>query len=227
MSGDLSRYSRPVTSPAALPIFPVGHYLGAHYPHAGADLDFHVVRIGWEIYRLDGNEQFGVWALAHGVPEQDGDEMAPWTRPALEGAARATGMPGVPAIVDGLMAKDMIVEVTPGTPDAVEFARVSRIRSLLVGLGNSADDPFHYGIGIADAEPILRVPAFTYELWKWGHACDSLWHACHVLAQAGRAVDPANPEFTDPERVLTRCWPAIQVLIAHGAAYLDEAREED
>jgi hypothetical protein len=217
-----------VTSPASTAslIFPVGHYLGANYPAPGADLDFHVVRIGWEIYRLEGNEQFGVWALAHGVPDQ-GDEMAPWTRPALEGAARATGLPAVGGALEGLFTKDLIIEVTPETADAVEFANVVRLRSLLVGLGNTADDPLHYGIGLPGGQPVMLATAFDYELWKWGHACDNLWHICQVLAQAGRGVAPDEPEQTDPERILTRVLASVQNLVAHGAAYLDEAREED
>lgn len=215
-----------MASPGQPLIFPVGHYVGAHYPRAGAELDFHVVRIGWEIYSLEGDEQFAVWALAHGVPGPDGDDILPWTRFTLEGAARASGVPVVPAVVDDLLAKDLIVEVTPGSSDAVEFAQVCRVRSLLIGLGNSADDPSHYGIGVADGNPIVQVPTFTYELWSWGHTCDSLWHTCQVLAQSGRQVAPGNAELTDPERVLARCLSAIQHLIAHGAVYLDEAREE-
>lgn len=217
-----------MTSPATSTplIYPVGHYVGAHYPGPGADLDFHVVRIGWEIYRIEGNEQFGVWALAHGVPDQ-GDQMSPWTRPALEGAARATGLPSVAGALETLFTKDLIIEVVPETADAVEFAKVVRPRSLLVGLGNTADDPLHYGIGLPGGQPVMRATAFDYELWKWGHACDNLWHVCHVLAQAGRDVAPNEPEQTDPERILTRVLASVQNLVAHGAMYLDEAREED
>lgn len=217
-----------MTSPASLAplIFPVGHYIGAHYEYPGADLDFHVVRIGWEIYRIEGNEQFGVWALAHGVPVP-GDETQSWTRPALEGAARATGLPSLGGALEALFTKDLIVEVVPETADAVDFAKVVRPRSLLVGLGNTADDPLHYGIGLPGGQPVMRATAFDYELWKWGHACDSLWHVCQVLAQAGRDVAPNEPEQTEPERILTRVLAAVQNLVAHGAVYLDEAREED
>jgi hypothetical protein len=35
---------------------------------------------------------------------------------------------------------DLLVEVAPGTPEAIEFARVCRTRSLLIGLGNTAED---------------------------------------------------------------------------------------
>lgn len=192
-------------------IFPVGHYLGARYPDGD-----HIVRIGWETYRLADDWHFGVWALAHGLPE--GRDMAPWTREALEGAARATGISDAPRIVEVLLGKDLIVDIGPGADDAVEFARACRIQSLLVGVGNSAAEPLLFGIGPIDGKPVLEVPAFTYELWKWGHGCDSLWHAGRVFARADAAG-------AGPEQMVARCLSAAQVLIAHGAAYLDEARD--
>jgi len=213
-------------------IFPIGHYVGGHYPRPDAELDCHVVRIGWETYRIEGDEQFAVWALAHGLP--DSADPDPWTRPTLLGAARAAGVPRTDAVLHDLLDKDLVIEVTPGTEEAVEFAQVCRIRALQIGLGNTADDITRFAIGLADDHPLVSVPAFTYELWKWGHVCDSLWHACQVFAAAtgGGALPGAAPSDdaptveADPERVLAQCLAATQALIAHGAAYLDEAREE-
>ncbi len=191
-----------------------------------------MVRIGWEVYRLESDERFGVWALAHGVP--DSAEPDPWTHSGLLGAARAAGLPQATVALDELLDKDLVIEVTPGTEEAVEFAQVCRIRALEIGLGNTAHDVTHFSIGPTDDYPLVSVPAFTYELWKWGHGCDSLWHACQVFAAAARgdAVpggtpgDEASTVATDPEQILTQCLAAAQTLIAHGAAYLDEAHEE-
>lgn len=207
-------------------IFPVGHYVGAHFPGAGTDLDFHVLRIGWDIYRLEGNGQFGVWALAHGIPDPDGGRVPPWTRRTLGDAALAAGVGSALTSLDELFGRDLVVEVAPGTAEAIEFARVVRLRSLLAGLGNTADDPVHYGIGVPGGQPVLRASILEYELWKWAHACDSLWHACHVLARAGQDVHSVDPQHTDPARVLDLVLPAVQNLIGHGVAYLDEARED-
>jgi hypothetical protein len=204
-------------------IVPMGHYLGAHFPTIGADADFHVVRIGWDTYKLEGDEQFAIWALAHGLPESGRGDMAPWTRSAVQGAAQVGGIPNVANTMADLLDQDLIIEVTPGTVEAAEFAQACRTRSLLIGLGNTPEEPLLYGIGAAENAPVIQVPSFTYELWKWGHACDSLWHACQVFAAAGNVADP---DQTDPERVLTRCLAAIQVLLTHGAIYLDEARED-
>lgn len=205
-------------------ILPIGHYLGAHVPEAGADADFHTVRIGWETYKLAGNDELAVWALAHGLPTTGSDEESPWTRPAIEGAARVGGIPNVATTLFDLISRDLLIEVSPGTAEAVAFAQAYRTRSLLIGLGNTAEEPTLYGLGASgSAPPVIKVPIFAYELWTWGHACDSLWHACHVLAAVG---DPADPDRTDPRRVLTRCLSAIRLLLACGAIYLDEARDD-
>jgi hypothetical protein len=205
-------------------ILPIGHYLGAHVPRSGADADFHAVRIGWETYKLEGNGQLAVWALAHGLPTTGSDEEPPWTRSSVEGAARVGGIPNVATTLFDLISRDLLIEVRPGTPEAVAFAQAYRTRSLLVGLGNTADEPTLYGLGASEsAPPVIKVPILAYELWTWGHACDSLWQTCHVLAAAG---DPADPDRRDPQRVLTRCLSAIRLLLACGAIYLDEARED-
>jgi hypothetical protein len=205
-------------------ILPIGHYLGAHRPQSGADADFHIVRVGWETHRLEGNDHLAVWALAHGLPATSSDEESSWTRSAIEGAARVGGIPNVATTLFDLISRDLLVEVSAGTAEAVAFAQAYRTRSLLVGLGNTAEEPTLYGLGASEsAPPAIKVPLFAYELWTWGHACDSLWHACHVLAAAG---DPTDPDRTDPRHVLTRCLSAIRLLLACGAIYLDEARED-
>ncbi len=203
-------------------IFPLGHYLGASRSAAGNEPDFHVVRVGWRTCELRGNEQLAVWAFAHGVAPSDPDDVLPWTRGAVEGAARAAGISGTGAIVRELLHLDLLIETSHDNPDVIQFARACRIRSLLVGSGNTAEDPLRYGITPSEALPPVQVDNFTYELWKWGHACDNLWHACQILAAAG---DPDDPDQVDPERVLDRCMQSIQTLLASGAAYLDEARE--
>ncbi|MGW6282670.1 hypothetical protein [Kribbella sp. NPDC055071] len=193
-------------------VFPVGHYLGA--AHTGPDHDdaSHVVRIGWRTYELDNDGEVAIWALAHGLPE--GPAGPPWTRAALEGAVRATGIPGATGVLDDLIKRDLIIEFDPGTPEAVELARMVRLRSLLVGFGNDRADLLSYGIGTTATGPVVKVPAFTYELWKWGHTCDNLWHITELLSEAAT-----------PTQLLTRCLHSIQTLISHGAAYLDEARD--
>jgi hypothetical protein len=204
-------------------VFPMGHYLGASFPRGATEPDFHLLRIGWNIYKLDNDEELGVWALAHGMPAPGGAQTGPWTRRSMEAMARSMGIRNFESRTDDLLARDLIVEVAPGSEEAIDFAFSCRTRSLLVGDGNTVDDPLHYGITASEDVPPIKVDAFTFEVWKWGHGCDSVWHTCHILAAAG---DPEEPDQVDPERVLDRCLAAIQMLLANGAVYLDEARDD-
>lgn len=97
--------------------------------------------------------------------------------------------------------------------------RRRRLRSQLIGLGPDPDRPGEFGVGLAAGVPVVRVDALGYELWQWGHLCDSLWHACAVLAEA-------SDDLPDAEAALTRSLAVLQILIAHGAIHLDEARED-
>jgi hypothetical protein len=202
-------------------IVPVGHYLGAQVLAPGADVDHHVVRVGWELYQLEPNEEFAIWALGHGLPGPTNGGAASWTRSALIGAARAARIPNIDATLTDLIDRDLLIEVTPGTAKAVEFAQVCRTRSLLIGIGNAPDEPSRFEIGVAEDAPTGAVPGFAYELWKWGHAYDSLWHACHAFA-AGREASV----HSDPEQMLGQCLAAIQLLLVNGAIYLDEALDD-
>src|SRR2546422_6183014 len=88
-------------------IFPMGHYLGASFHAAGTEAEFHVVRVGWDVYKLSGNEQLAVWALAHGLPDAARQDMAPWTRGAVEAAARAGGIQNVAGAMAELLGQDL------------------------------------------------------------------------------------------------------------------------
>ena len=114
--------------------------------------------------------------------------------------------------------RDLLVEIEPGTAEALEFARSCRIRSLLVGSGEHPSAPGRYGLGAVPANPTARVDGFSYELWTWGHACDSLWQTCEYVAHAEAGAGTA-------ESTLDRVLPAVQLLLANGAAYLDESRD--
>lgn len=195
-------------------IFPVGHYLGENHPGAT-----HVVRIGRRQYELESGDQLAMWALAHGVPSGPASASeAAWTRTTAEAVARAGGISAATTALDDLLGRDLLVEVVPGTPEAGEFARACRVRPLLVGSGEHPTASGQYGLGAVPANPTARVDGFTYQLWMWGHVHDSLWHACETFARAEPDSDDANAE-----PVLDRLLPALQVLLTHGAAYLDEA----
>jgi hypothetical protein len=213
-------------------IFPVGHYVGAFYPGVGAALSHHSVRIGNNSYKLNDDQELGVWALAHGVPGQV-NPATPWGRPAITAAADPDKVVDVDATLDALLEREMLVEVAPGSGDAVTFARELRLRALLAGTGNDEQYPGMYGIGTLAGQPVVVVPAELFELWEWGPVFDNLWHACQLFAQAARETErlgtsgDGSPPATDPEVVLDGFLPNLHVLLAHGAAYLDEAAAEE
>lgn len=211
-------------------IFPVGHYVGAFYPAVDAQLSHHSVRVGSNSYKLNNDKELGVWALAHGVP----GEVSParrWGRAAIAESADPEKLADVEATLDALLEREMLVEVEPGGGDAVSFAKDVRLRALLVGTGNDEQYPGMYGIGPLAAQAIVVVPAELFELWEWAPGFDNLWDACQLFAQAGRESAATAPDGavapTDPEVILDGFLPNLHVLLAHGAAYLDEAAEEE
>jgi len=199
-------------------VFPVGHYMGPFYPGKDAPLKHHIVRVGWDTPKLPDDDHLGVWALAHGLSTRI--DTTPWTRRAVEDAAREAGMADPARIYDSLLERGVIVEVH----DALEFAQRYRMQSLMVGLGNTPDDPLQSGIGLPGVTPAVMVPLKTYQLWQWGHLGNSLWLACQLLAEVGREASPESPQESDPEYVLQRAIGALRTLIAHNVAYLDTAR---
>jgi hypothetical protein len=203
-------------------LFPVGHYLGAFYPGAGAPLSHHCVRIGPDVYRLDSEEEVAVWALAHGLTSQLGGQ-APWTRGSVA-AVSPLGAGETAAVVDKLLAREVLVEVAPGTAEAFDFATDVRLRALLRGTGNSLQYPTQYGIGHV-AEPLVLVPSELLELWTWGPAFDDLWSACTLFANANRESSDAATRPTAPDEVLATLMRQMHLLLAAGAAYLDEAAD--
>ncbi|MFG1922446.1 hypothetical protein [Cryptosporangium sp. NPDC048952] len=191
-------------------LLPVGHYLGAFHPGPGQPPSYHVVRAGWEPFRLADETELDVWGFAHGLPDAE-----PFTRESL--LAAAAEHPEADAVLDGLLDKGLVVEVVPGTEQAREFAEQHRLQPLLLGLGHTRDDELD-AIGVPGLVVALRATPSVLEVWEWAHLWPDLWSACEGLAEAAR--DSGHGE-TDPAAVLTFVLDAVQTLVAHGAAYLD------
>lgn len=183
-------------------VFPVGHYLGEHHPEGK-----HLVRIGMRHHELTA-DQFGVWVLGHGA-----DRPEPWTVQEIVELAEASGVPDVLAHIEDLTSRGLLTEVPPSSRT---FAESHRLAPLLVGLGNTEEDPDHYALGFpALDQPVAVVPVGSYELWQWGHIAPSLWHTCEIRAKV--AADLSQPEGDVLEGVLADLRP----LLVHGCAYLD------
>lgn len=204
-------------------LFPVGHYMGPFHPGRGAPPKHHIVRVGRDTPKLPDETHFDVWALSHGLPARIGH--MPWTRQAVARVATDAGVPDPEAVLDSLLELGLVVEVVPGTPGAVDFARRHRVHSLLIGLGNGPEDPFLDGIGLPGLPPLARVEPRVYELWQWAHLWPDLWSACQGFTEAARESGASGEEEPDPARWLDVALGDLRTLIAHNAAYLDTARQ--
>jgi hypothetical protein len=193
--------------------------MGPFHPDVGAPARHHIVRVGWSTPKLPDEAHFYIWAQAHGRPT--GGDTVRWTRQAIIDQADADKMPNAAAILDTLSGLGLIAEVVPGTAQAREFARSYRLQSLMIGLGNSPEDPVLDGIGLAGMPPVVKVRPRVFHVWQWAHLWPSLWAACEGLAWATEQEPDAQPEETDPEALLDFILEATRTLISHNAVYLD------
>lgn len=200
-------------------IFPVGHYMGPFHPARNAPAQHHVVRVGWDTLKLP-DLHLDIWSLAHGLPER---METPWTRPAIVEAAGEARVADAESIIDTLLDGGLLAAVESDSDQALEFARGYRMHALLVGLGNTPDDPAHDGIGLPGLPPLLKVRPRVFEVWQWGHLWPSIWSACEGLADVARAAEDSDPASTEPRLVLASVLDALRTLITKNAIYLDTA----
>lgn len=206
------------TSPGAQPlIFPVGHYMGAFHDAVDGPVKFRRVRLGVEIEQLADDDHFGVWALAHGMPDRV--NQGPWTRGSLIAIASEMGMSKVDQLIDDLISQGLLFEVARGTGPAVEFARRHRVQPLMVGLGNTPDDRLHFNLGFVGTPPALKINSFQYEVWLWSRVAPSLWELAEMFVK----VEQANSAdvVIEPPHVIDRVLGELHPMLAHNAAYLD------
>ncbi|MBT8225600.1 MAG: hypothetical protein HKP61_11880 [Dactylosporangium sp.] len=203
-------------------IFPVGHYTGAFHPTVGAPVRYHSLRIGELGITLDDEQALGVWAAAH-RPLDRPDQ--PWTRTAVANIARTLmGIADPESIMDEFFETGVLVEVEPGTQDAIGFARAHRVEPLMIGLGNTPDHPLTCGIGFLGAAPVVTVPTLVFDILQWGSLANSLWDVCAAFATAGAQGGVSNTDEHNPEYVLTTFLTSLYTLLGPNAAYIDEAR---
>lgn len=193
-------------------VFPVGHYVGERHPEG-----VQVVRVGSAHHALSA-DQFGVWVLAHGAPAGG---TTTWTADDLLALAAETELSGAAGHVQELTDNGLLAQVPPTGPEALAFVENHRLAPLLVGLGNTEDDPDSYALGFPQLdEPVAVVPAGSYELWQWGHVAPSMWHTCEVRGKV--AADLNEPAGS--EEILAGVLGDLRPLLVNSCAYLDRTR---
>ncbi len=209
-------------SPAGTIILPIGHYVGAYHPGPGEPLAHHTVRIGRTPVRLQSDEEFGLWALCHGLT---GDAASrTWSRDGVLAAAAESGIADAPRLLQELITEDIVVEVAPDTPDSIDFAKSYRVVPLMFGVGLTGDDPVTAGIGL-QGQPAIEVTSFGYELWRFGHRVGNLWDFGRIHGEALAQAAGASREETAPEQMLLHIFWELQPLLACNAVYLDFASD--
>lgn len=198
-------------------IIPVGQFIGAYYGTAGLSEHYFQVRVGPDIVRLT-DEQFAVWGLAHGAGDRAVDR--PWTAVALLDTARAQGLHDAAAVMTGLIADFLLFEVSPGQPSAVDFAQRHRMVPLMLGLGNSAEDPRVYSVGLP-SQPIVSMSSMAYDLYEWAHLDLDLWIACEGAAATAHKAGVDDIVATDPARILDAFLASVHFFLAPNAIYFD------
>jgi hypothetical protein len=205
------------TDDAGKLLFPIGHCIGAYYDLPASNDHFYQIRVGPDVVRLD-DEQFAVWGLAHGVPSRPPEE--PWNRQAVLTAARRAGIGGVEQILESLVDDYLLFETTPGTDSAVDFARRHRLIPVMLGLGNTAEEPRMYTVGMIGL-PAVSMSAMAYDLYEWSHMDANLWRACESAAATATRVGIDDQVATDPRLMLDALLSTLHALLSPNAAYLD------
>ncbi len=189
-------------------LFPVGHYTGVLPSAIGAP--HHVVRVGTKQHRLT-EDDFRAWMLAHGPVEATAD---PWTWRRI--TAEASRLDDTPEHLEGLEGRGLVLAVDADDPDLPEVARAYRLDPLLIGLGDTAEQPGYHRIGIPEVGVVAVLDPDSYELWEWAATTPSLWATCEL-----RAIAASDD---DPRKAAGRVLHDLRTVVVHGCGYLDVVR---
>ena len=193
-------------------LFPVGHYLGPHFP-AGADRPAgHRVRLGPSLRWLAGEPELLAWTLAHGLGEL-ADPDQPWDRAAVIALGWELAGTDLTGAVAGLVERRLLVEVDPAAAGAAGFARAHRLRALMLALGADPEEPDAVLLGAA-GEPAVALSARGHAFWAAGQHAPDLWQTCRAVAGG------------DPPDLLDELLGELHGLLGAGTAYLDAAEGE-
>ncbi|MGY5884407.1 hypothetical protein [Modestobacter lacusdianchii] len=194
-----------------LQVYPIGQLIGVR-----AVVDQFDVRVGAALHSLTSAE-FGVWAMAHGPA----DHVArPWTPDALADQAASVGLPDCGRRLTELAEQGLVALAAPGTASARALADRVRMVPLVLGLGNSAEAPDAYSVGLP-GRPLAVLSAAAYDLFEWAHMETSLWHACEGAAATAARVGITDTTATDPEALLTSLLGDLHRLLTPNAVHLD------
>jgi hypothetical protein len=194
-----------------LQVYPIGQLIRVR----AAEDEFHV-RVGAELRRLPSTD-FSVWAMAHGPADH---VPRPWTADELADQARAVGLPDAPDRLVHLLETGLVALAAPGTESGRALAQRVRMVPLVLGLGNSAENPDAYSVGLP-GRPLAVLSAAAYDLFEWATMETSLWRACEGAAATAARVGIEDPLASDPDAVLASLLGDLHRLLTPNAVCLD------
>ncbi|MGH3545644.1 MAG: hypothetical protein ACRDPW_06940 [Mycobacteriales bacterium] len=214
-------------------VVPVGHFAGPMYTSMETEVpESFEVRFRDGVFSLSA-EEYAVWAVSHGDPEKVSKQ--PQSRPVVETAAKAAGVEDPGPIFDSLVDDGLLVSVMPTGNSARTFAEQHQMVPLALGLGNSAQKPAEFQIGLPNAARV-SVGYDVYHMWLFCHRQPTLWEAISTIAdeakEANTAEDPADGDaavageekvelVSDPDVLLKALLAALPVLISTSCVFID------
>lgn len=176
-------------------IFPIGHYLGAHFRAGSEEPVGHRVRLGPSLRWLGVEPELLAWMFAHGLGELSDDE--PVTRETLIGYGWDWAGTDLTEAVAALLDRRLLIDVDD---DPAGFAKAHRLRPLMLSLGREDGEVL---LGIA-GEPMVALSEPGYAIWRAAQHAPTLWDAC-------QAAGAELPELLEE----------LHGLLGAGVAYLD------
>ncbi len=208
-------------------VVPVGHFAGPMYTSTETEVpESFEVRFRDGVFSLSA-EEYAVWAVSHGDPEKVSKQ--PQSRPVVETAAKAAGVEEPGPVFDSLIEDGLLVSVMPTGNSGRAFAQQHQMMPLALGLGNSAQKPAEFQIGLPNA-PRVSVGYDVYHMWLFCHRQPTLWEAISTIA---KEAEEANSEdatadaedkvelVSDPDVLLKALLAALPVLISTSCVFID------
>lgn len=195
-------------------VFPIGQYLGGAEPD---DTAGHYVYRGGTAEHLD-TAGLTAWTLAHGPLDPILAAGVRWTRDQLVRYAGYAGLDEPAKVVADLVARELLAETPDAGPAAQAFAREHRAVPLMLGLGNSGEEPHRFTIGFI-GRGVVDVDETVYELWAWSATAGTLWDVCRTHAER-RLSTVAG---AGPADVLGHLLVNLHDLMSAHTLYLDSA----
>jgi hypothetical protein len=192
-------------------VYPVGQLIRVQ-----AAVDHFDVRVGATLHSLTAAE-FGVWAMAHGPADH---VPRPWTPAELAAQAATVHLPDAPQRLTELEQRGLVALAAPGTDSGRALAQRVRMVPLVLGLGNSAEAPDAYSVGLP-GRALAVLSAAAYDLFEWAHMETSLWRACEGAAATAARVGITDATATDPGALLGSLLGDLHRLLTPNAVYLD------